>query len=66
MPRVVRILNRKNTARMRRRIQKLKKMATKGGRTGQDVENSYTSWKSHAEMGNSHNKIRRMLKWLTE
>lgn len=31
--RVVRILNRKNTARMRRRIQKLKKMATKGGRT---------------------------------
>lgn len=64
--RVVRILHRKNTVRIRRRIRKLKQMAKQGGRTWQDVQTSYQSWKSHAEMGNSHRKIRRMRQWLTE
>ena len=61
---VVRVLDRRNIVRIRKRLRKLKNKAIRGERQWQDLINSFNSWKAHAEQGNSHERIRRIKKWL--
>lgn len=62
--RVVRTLDRRNVARIRKRLRKLKDKARLGGRQWRDLAGSFESWKAHAEQGNSHERIRRLRRWL--
>ena len=57
---VLRLLDRRNSVRIRRRLRKLKGKAGKGERQFQDAVNSFNSWKAHAEHGNSRTIIRRV------
>lgn len=61
---VVRVLDRRNIVRIRKRLRKLKNKAIRGERQWQDLINSFNSWKAHAEQGNSHERIRRLKRWL--
>lgn len=61
---VVMVLDRRNIVRIRKRLRKLKNKATRGERQWQDLINSFNSWKAHAEQGNSHERIRRLNRWL--
>ena len=61
---VVRLLDRRNPARIKRRLKRIAEMAKDGERTMLDVWSCFNSWKSHAELGNSYLTIRRMKKWL--
>lgn len=62
--RVVRTLDRQNITHIRRRLGKLLQKVREGTRGMEDVQHSFMSWKSHAELGNSHIRIRRMRQWL--
>ena len=57
---VLRLLDRRNSVRISRRLRKLKKKAGKGERQFQDAVNSFNSWKAHAEQGNSQTIRRRV------
>lgn len=61
---VVRILDRQNIVRIRKRLRKLKNKIITGERQWHDMTNSFNSWKAHAELGNSHKHIRSIKKWL--
>lgn len=61
---VIRILDKGNIVRIRKRLRKLKQKIITGERKSQDLINSFNSWKAHAELGNSHKHIRSIKKWL--
>ena len=61
---VIRILNRKSHVRIVKRLRRLIAKTNKGERQWNDVINCFNSWKSHAEQGNSHTKVRRIEQWL--
>ena len=63
---VVRILNRRSSVRIVKRLKRLVAKYRQGGRQWDDVINCFNSWKSHAMQGNSNAKVRRIEKWLKE
>ena len=63
---VIRILNRKSLSRIKHRLRGLVRKYHDGERERKDVLNSFTSWKAHAEQGNSYKKIRRTKQWLNQ
>lgn len=63
---VVRLIDQKNVHRMKRRLKKICTKVAAGERSRQDAVNSFTSWKAHANQGNSTNTIRRIKQWLDQ
>lgn len=63
--RVLRLLDRRGAARMRRRLRRLMAKARDGSRTRRDAEDCFNSWKAHAMQGNTYHTIRRTEQCLT-
>ena len=62
--RIVMRKRRKSVSRYCRHLRNQKRRIATEELTEDDIHNSFTSWKSHMEMGNSHkviNKVRRLL-----
>lgn len=57
---VIKKLLRENVSKRRRKLRKLKVLVDEGVLTKQDVNESYESWKSHAEVGNTYTLVRNM------
>lgn len=54
---VIKKLNRENVVHEKRRLIKMKGLVLQGKLTKEHVDTCYTSWKSHAQQGNTHNLI---------
>lgn len=57
---VIKKLLKENVSKRRRKLTKLKGLVDKGILTKHDVNESYESWKSHAEVGNTYTLVRNM------
>ena len=57
---VLMILNKENIKKRKRKLKKYEKLVEQGRMTRQDVDESLTSWKSHAKKGNSYKIIKKM------
>ena len=63
---VIKTLSKENIAHERRKLRKQRHLAEEGRMTKWQCDECYTSWKAHAERGNTHNLILEMDKFYKE
>ena len=63
---VIKTLSKENIAHERRKLRKQRHLAEEGRMTKRQCDECYTSWKAHAERGNTHNLILEMDKFYKE
>jgi hypothetical protein len=54
---IIRKLTKKNIIRLKKKLNKLKKLVVKGILSKEHADKCYISWKAHAKQGNTHNLI---------
>lgn len=57
---VIRLLNKENIKRRKRKLRKYKKLVDEGKMTKEKADKCYASWKAHAKKGNSYKLLQRM------
>lgn len=57
---IIRILSKENIKKRKRKLRKYKDLVSQGKMTREKADECYTSWKAHANKGNSYNLIKRM------
>ena len=57
---VLRVLNKENIRKRKRKLRKFKKLVDDGRMTREKADECYRSWKAHAKKGNSYNLLKRM------
>jgi len=57
---VLRVLNKENIRKRKRKLRKFKKLVDEGKMTREKADECYRSWKAHAKKGNSYNLLKRM------
>ena len=60
---VLRVLNKENIRKRKRKLRKFKKLVDEGKMTREKADECYRSWKAHAKKGNSYNLLKRMDKY---
>ena len=57
---VLRVLNKENIRKRKRKLRKFKKLVDEGKMTREKADECYRSWKAHAKKGNSYNLLKRV------
>ena len=57
---VIRLLDKSNVKKRKRKLRKYKKLVDEGKMTREKVDECYESWKAHARKGNTYNLLKRM------
>ena len=57
---VIRLLDKKNIKKRKRKLRKFKKLVDNGRMTKEKADQCYESWKAHTMKGNSYNLLKKM------